>query len=653
MEKEPGASDIQPNPPETQTEHQQALEFFEEHRDFFEHYARGGVKVAPAPEGLDTFAFDLKTNTIYLNSKFYKERGFSDQKTSFATCHEIEHYEEKKQLLSEEKGEKIFEEYLHRIGESQAFALIDNCVADIRENRAVVEKTHEGFGNIEKSCYKESLFKETDFTKLPRHIQFAYSLIREARVPDEVCTISDEVRGKLNGFRNIKGKDGSSLLDVMTSPQTPMSTRLKLQDKYIWPIIEDLLEKDMEDEKKKKEKELDGDRKEGEEGDKEGKELKGDGKEAKKSEKPGKPNPSKSGKPQQGEPKPDPNEIFKDVYEDARKKIPNAVPIEVMKKALKDWKKEQKENPGEKADKEYADKIGVKKEDLQKYRDIVKLLNNVVNPETSETLVEELRSIFSRIIAKRLKPTFAPKYPMEEGEDLVDPAQLVADVKGGNLEPKVWETTEIREKSGKRFGEVEITFVFDRSGSMDEEGGKKKNEQQKAGVMGMEAFKEFADICEEERVNMEKPLEVRSEVYSFQDDENDMVPLKKMSKELSEKERVDICGELSSTSGSTTDFVPLETIFSNMNDELKKKIKEGEIKKIVIVFTDGGSDDISRVQKALENLRKAGVITVCVAITESGKPALDTYKPDGRLAETAEKLPAVLGDILKEHLKDI
>ena len=83
------------------------------------------------------------------------------------------------------------------------------------------------------------------------------------------------------------------------------------------------------------------------------------------------------------------------------------------------------------------------------------------------------------------------------------------------------------------------------------------------------------------------------------------------------------------------------------------KIIEGEIKKIVIVFTDGGSDDATRVQKALEKLRTVGVVIVCVAITESGSPALETYKPDGKLAETAEKLPLILGDALNEHLKDV
>lgn len=626
-------------------DHAEAVEFVERNRDIFEHYARGGVKFASAPEGLNTFAFDLKTNTIYINSKFYKEFGFSDEKTTFATFHEIEHFLEKRQLLGENNGEKDFEKYLKRIQKSKAFALMDNCVADIRENRTVVSKTYQDFREIEQRCYKEDLFRETDFTKEPRHIQFVYALLRESRVPDERCIVNPEVRVEIDRLRSIHGKEQKSnvnLFDIVTNPETPMSVRLKLQDKFIWPIVKELLEKDIEDEKKNKER-----------GEKDGTKKSDESESGNNSE--GENNAEKDQTNGTNETTPNPDEIFKDAYARADKKVPNATPIEEIKKAFEEWKKENQENSSDKADKDYAEKLGVKKEDLQKYRDLVKSLNSIVNPETQETLVEELRSLFSKIKSKRLKPTLSPRYPMVEGEDLVDPAQLVADVKGGNLEPKVWETSETKENSGKKFGEVEITLIFDRSISMDDDGGQKKIEQQKAGVLGLEALKEFSDICDEERVNIDKPLEVRSEVYSFQsnDDRQDSVPLKKMSKELGEKERVDICGTLSSTAGSTTDYIPLETILNGIDDEMKKKIAEGEVKKIIIVFTDGGSDDKTRVQKVLENLRKIGVVTACIAITESGKPALETYKPDARLAETAERLPLVLGDLLIEHLKDI
>ena len=64
----------------------------------------------------------------------------------------------------------------------------------------------------------------------------------------------------------------------------------------------------------------------------------------------------------------------------------------------------------------------LKKAELQKYRNFVKSLEKIINPETGENIVQELRNLIERIIAKRLKPAQVPRYPVEEGEDLVDPA---------------------------------------------------------------------------------------------------------------------------------------------------------------------------------------------------------------------------------------
>jgi hypothetical protein len=262
-----------------------------------------------------------------------------------------------------------------------------------------------------------------------------------------------------------------------------------------------------------------------------------------------------------------------------------------------------------------------------------------------------LRSLIERIIANRKRERLAPQYPTEEGEFLADPAELVAQVKTGNWEPKVWETQEIRMERGKRFGEVEITLIGDCSTSMAD--GNKGPEQQKASVLLMEALKDFADRLKEEATSVEKPLVIRSEVYSFQSSGTDATPIKPLSAELSERDRIKVAAKLGSFAGTTTDFVPLEAIASNLSRETTSAMDAGELKKIVVVFTDGGSDDAARVQKALERLRAAGIVVVGVGITEDGSPALTTYAPSARLAETAERLPIVLGDVLQEHLADL
>ena len=622
--KQEGGSAREESKSETEA-HQKAMDFVERNRNFFEHYARGRVKFEPAPPGLDTFAFNLETNTIYINSRFYKQRGLSDQQTTFGTLHEVEHLLEKKQILSETGGARVFQRYLKRLDDSQAFNFLDNRVSDLRENRTIVSNTDKKggeFDRLKRSLYKEVLVPETDFTSKPRHIQFVEALSREGEINDEKCTVSPEVRAKLDEIQAIKGKDGSSLMEAMTRPTTSMSKRLLLQDKFLWPAVQELLEKDVEDHKKNKDKGGKG----GETGEK--------------------------GEPLEGPV--DPNEIFKEEYEQAANRVPNAVPREEIEKAFKEWQEGRSENLADRADREYADRIGVKPEDLRRYREIVASLEKTVNPETGESVIDELRQLINRIIARRLKPSIAPRYPVEEGEELVDPSELVSQVKSGNLEPKAWQTQEIKEKIGKKFGEIEITLVCDRSESMAQEGGAKLVEQCKAGVLMMEALKEFADAADAERINLEKPLEVRSEIYTFQATDADAKPVKKMSKELGEKERIKVTAILSSAPGNrTTDFVSLGAIMESLDEERIQKIAAGELKKIVIVFTDGMSHGVQQVKNALEDLRGKGVIVVGVGVTEGGKPALETYAPDAKLAEVAEKLPIVLGDLLKEHLADI
>jgi hypothetical protein len=408
------------------------------------------------------------------------------------------------------------------------------------------------------------------------------------------------------------------------------------------------LEKDIEDKKKqKKEEQEKKDKKDGE--------GKGEPGEQGGEEGEGKTTPSPSsedeGKGTERE-ETDPNKMFADEYAKVEKKFPEAVPVEEIEKALKEWKEAQKgKDSKDKADDDYAKKIGVEKKDLQEYRKIVEELQKIVNPETDVAVMEELKDLFVRIISKRLKIAQAPKYPVEEGDELVDPSQLVADVKSGNLQPKVWEDTEIKEKKGERFGEVEITLVCDRSGSMTE--GQKAPEQRRSAVLVMEALKEFAEMCDEEKINVDKPLEVQSEVYTFASTEEDKTPIKKMSKELGEAERINVLKKLHDLPGSTTDFNCLEAIGSDLDENTKRKIKEGELKKIVIVFTDGGSDDSTKVQASLRGLRANGVVVVGVGITEAGKPVISTYAPNALVVEDVQKLPIVLGELLKEHLKDI
>ena len=620
-----------PRVPET---HGRSQEFFERHRDMFEDYAGHTITVMPAPEGLDTFAFDLNTNTIYLTDKFYEQLGYPEAGTTFATFHEIEHFREKLALLKEKNGVHVFEDYLAKLdarksATSGAYGVTDNCISDVRQNGAVITR-NPIFEDTEKALYRDVQFPEVDFTqgvsKQPLHIQLPYAILNEYR-SGRTCIVDPRVRRVIDDLQNFPRPNGGTidLIALITNPDphvVPMSKRLALQDTYVWPRVQELLEEDR--------KEHEGNWKEDESQD-------AQGDEGGKSDEDGSPKEY------------NPNEIFKDAYTEARKRVPNAQPIEAQQDALKEWK-EENGDPEKRANRELAEKLGVKVEDVKQYKDIARELHKA-SPDTGESTIDALEDIIRRIISNRLKEKHVPRYPVDEGDELVDPAGWLAEARAGNFEPRVWEDTEIKLKKNTQFGEVEITLICDRSGSMK---GEKQREQQRALVLFMEALKRFNDVLDDEEATVEKPLVIRSEVYSFQADTNDRIPVKRMGSALTEKERIMSSAHVSTTPGkSTTDFVPLEVIHQSIGSETENKMREGELKKIVIVFTDGGSDDESRVQQVTHALREKGVVIVGVGITESGEPALRTYAPKAVLAERAEDLPRVLESILRDVLTDV
>lgn len=628
--------------------------FFEGHREVFELYAKGKIKIEPAPPGLDTFAFDLEKGIIYVNDKFYQskfgEGKEANEKTAFAVRHEIEHLLEKVQILKEPGGWQIFQDYLQDIKRDRAYGILDNCIADIRENRAVVSKTNKGVKDTETRLYREDLFPpdsktgELDFTKQPRHLQLPQAILREERTGDN-CIVEDDVRKKIDQLRKFKTKNGTiDLIKTITDPNVPMSKRLEVQNRIIRPMMEELRKKDAEDKKKQNQSSKSGN----------GEKSESDGQE-------GEQKPNGTNSEEIGDEGYD--AIFKEEYNEAEKKTMNAVPIKEQEKALEKWLEnpDNRKTAEEKALEKQAEHIGVKVEDLRNYKNIVRNLDSIINPETNESVVKDLSNLIKRIISRRVKPSFKPKYPVEEGDELIEPAELLASVRVGNLHPKVWQDTEVKEKKGDLFGKVKLTFVLDRSGSMVNPPGDKRVELQKAMVLAMESQKELQDLAEEEKANLVKTLEIFWEIWTFQNTQGDFRAFKKMSDTFSKKDRVETCAILNSAPGdSTPDFNCLEAILKEIKNDPERlqELQQRETKEIIVVMTDGRSDSPQRVQKVIEELRGLGVIVVAIGITREGASVETTYANDGKqdftkVATGAEDLPVVLGEVLANNLKDL
>ena len=235
------------------------------------------------------------------------------------------------------------------------------------------------------------------------------------------------------------------------------------------------------------------------------------------------------------------------------------------------------------------------------------------------------------------------------------PAAAVAEVRAGHRDPPVWMTYEPREELKAMFGAFDVTLVCDRSGSMDQSDGSavKKVEQQKAAALTLEALREFCDDLDEQRPDLLADLHVRSEAWGF-GGPSEVGCLKALSEELTDRQRVAVFKELANAPGeSTRDDLALEAILKSIPDEDFERIVKGELRKVVIVLTDGDSSNAEGVKKAIKALRDKGVIVTAIGITNAAHAALKLYKPDAHLAKTAAETGVAVGGVLTELIRGL
>lgn len=102
--------------------------------------------------------------------------------------------------------------------------------------------------------------------------------------------------------------------------------------------------------------------------------------------------------------------------------------------------------------------------------------------------------------------------------------------------------------------------------------------------------------------------------------------------------------------------------FDQSSDEEKRNIKQGKIKKIIFIFSDGGQDVPSYEKKLkdnIQNFRDDGVLVYGIGITQAGKSVLKIYNSDdptlggAQVCDNPTQLAVVLKNLLKEHLEKL
>lgn len=596
-----------------------AEEFFDEHGKAIEDYAQDrGIIFRRGNQ----WAIEMEKGLATYDAKHFADKNFSKPEAMLVSCHEIEHFRDWR------RDPEAFRSLFSRMISRRRLKLLYNCLDDIQAYQTV-DKRFPSLKEVRENRYRQKLFPATDYTKDPRHLQFAYAILREKMLPEGIVNLAPEVREAIDDLKNIDG-EGTDLIKLVSDPDAKPADRYEIIRDYIEPIYEKFFQEDV---KEKKEQES-----------QEGKKDEG-GK--------GEPEPGKNGKskkPQSAE------DYFSDDYDDFDGKFSEPMSPQDIKdtldKFIKDKKAKKEKTPEEIAREQFEKEHGVSSQEIENYR---------ADYEKIKQYVESLREIFERIISKRKEIKRRLKERTEQGV-VLDPSlisQAYIDAQSGILDSRTQLKIRKEEYDENKPNNFEFTLICDLSGSMDDEKpGGKSFEQRLCSVLIMEAFDEFEEKLKAERLEKSLDLRVLTEIRGFGDEDEELKP---MSDFLDYKTRVAVASRLAKcNAGSTRDFDSLAKIDKGINEDIRRKIEKNDLKKIVLLITDGGSDDIRQAKKEKEALAKAGVITKAIQIGEVSQTDKEKFKEvwqkpkkDGYSCKNVSELVPTVEKLLEEFLSDL
>ena len=616
---------------------------------------RGDITLERSDKG---WAFDFENKRLLYDPNFFIERGYSLKETLFATTHELmAHYGELMRdpefVLREAKRYSQAKPHLH---------ILYNIFEDVLGNRRIVSELP-FLDETRTTLYREKMFPQTDYTDQSSHVQFVYGFIRESMVSGEPVKLNPEARQALEELRAF-GKDKTDVLDLVTTPTIDPRDRFRIMRSVIEPIYEKLYRSDLEKEKQKQgkgegqggePKEQEGPPQSQREGEGKGSEGKEGGKKEKKRRWPwqkkeeekkgsGEPKKEQKGGGRTAERKAIEEAVkkFKKEYETYEKTHPEPLSPKDEEK-IKDVLKEIAAQKGGLPSldrsilEQWAKEHGVNAEDVIAYRNEFREI---------EPLVQELREVFKKIVSKRLRERMRLSPQLQkEGEELEEGtlAEVYAESKAGG-EPRAFREIERRKREEVGYGVLDMTLVNDLSGSM-EEGGKLEMDR-KSKTLFLESLADFQKEIQEAEFESGTSLglEVRTETRAFGDFGD--AELKALSPALTEKDRIGIWKKLHRADGGTPDYLSLEAVLKEITPEYEKELKDKTRRRVIVVLSDGASQDQERYMKNFKELEKRGIIMVDLGMLTSARPGAEVI-------DDIKKLPQAVQKVILKYIQDL
>jgi hypothetical protein len=663
----------------------------------------------------NAFYIDLERGEVNLDASWFFRKGFSKEQIQWAVMHELSHFKDLVQdpegmeanvvhIVDEARlvGKKIFEkikdafgqddpEYIERLkklapvykdhklnsAEQAGFKIwftFYNVLHDIYVNNIVsrtasrYEASRPGGKEIRK-LYREQLFPGIDYTKLPRHMQFMYALLRGEMVPDEELELSYEVEEALARKTSFQGAkyNARQIIESFIKPKRGRDTRVVQRQRVLAqtlePIFTELLMKDLEEwdpTKQNQEPQNKGEPGESEEeqsGEESSEQQSGEGKSEDQDEsQSGEQEQNQSGstneedgddeqeQPSQGSQSQqqtgDANP-FKEYYDEFEQE---QSPDQIDENQMTEWadkrreeqelkqneqtqqKEERDKTLEEKAreaqavlDKEWAEKHAVSYESLQEYKSLER---------TVEPFLEELAVLWRSIVYGSSSAITRGKVGhFKTGVDL-DVQEAIRQwpqiAKGRLDDVRVMDRMEAKEGLVKHPEVIRVRFLADVSGSMfDDETGKKLKTLKETMVLLMSSFNEFNMHLNRSRQQTKSKLKVETEIWLFGgyalkvksfDSQNDIVGVIRALEKINglnenyEDVKVKKATDYDQILKSTADHEALEQVNNSITPGEEQRISQGKVMDITFEVTDGEPDKSELTKQEIEKLHKRGEI---------------------------------------------
>lgn len=583
-------------------------------------------------------ALEGDSNLVTADPRFFIEKGYTPDMSSYATLHEVAaHLREK--VTDPELTEKVLA--FAKIG--PAAAIFHNIFSDIAGNN-LIHATLPRMKHIAERLYSEKLFAASDYTSLPRHLQFLYKVIREEMIPDSATAVVPEVDMTIAKLRNFQGQGDlikySTAVAKSNTEAMPGAERFAIWTGIIFPEYEKLLQQDREDnEQRRQEQQEQGDQEQGQQQgqddqiqDKQGQGGQSQGEEA-----------DQAVDASQNAPQPTDAERFKDYYDDYKENH-HPEPLDHS----------DDEHAHQKAHDQQEESDASEDTRPEYYTDQEKYLDQKVREETGHTLAEQrsyraaiiqwqpeiqrLREAFQSVLTERTTHKRGLSRRAYAEGSLLDPdrlVQTVIDIQNNIPHPPAYKEYETKNVEAQAVGKTDYVFLFDCSGSMRYD--QKKQHAASSVVICLEALSAMQRDLErtEAQQNAELDLDIRTAMYTFG---NEATCVKPLSTKVSDKERMDAYGAALRPRGDKTcDFLALEAI--------ETLPAAPDRRRIIVVVSDGQSSDSGRAASAISRLRASGWFVYGVALGKDGDESL--YKPTSSRVEEPRQLPEALARFIK------